>query len=247
MSQTHFVSESDTPCDLIAAVQVPFNFFDTAKCTINLELLDDLCDSKAPRDAERPFDLLTAWVAFAYMGGIEKCGGWYFKPELDREQRLNIASQYLSPAEMLIVETIAVPQRFRKLNACKLEEMIRTASDYRDRMWAACWLTLVGWTESQQCGFASHSSGGLVHDVIGDLIVEAYAHSVGVVSKDDIHGWQQIDESHEANLVGRRLSICEEHYDRNGPPPYEYTCNTVPLGPGWKQVVRLVPERAPCT
>jgi hypothetical protein len=235
-------SQSGTACDLIAAVQVPFNFFDRSKLTIRLELLDDLRGSGVQRDAQRPFDLLTAWVAFAYLGGIEKDGGWYFKPELDRKQRLKIASRYLSPPELLVVETIAVPQRYRMLPARDLEIMVQTAAGYMDRMWAACWLTLVGWTESPQCRFVSASNESLVHDVLEERIVEAYASSVGVSSKSDMDGWNRIDASPAANQIGRRLSICEEHYDRNGPPPYEYMCHTVPIGPGWKQLSRLVPE-----
>lgn len=77
-----------------------------------------------------------------------------------------------------------------------------------------------------------------------ETVVEAYAESIGVTSREDELGWRRVDESPEVLLASRRLMICETHYSLNGPPPYELMKDTVPLGPGWKQVVRIVPETA---
>ena len=82
-------------------------------------------------------------------------------------------------------------------------------------------------------------------DMVGEMeetIIEVYAHSIGVTSRDDLFGWHRVDTSYEVKLLGRRLSICETHYMLNGPPSYEHTKNTVPLAPGWKQAVQVVPE-----
>ncbi len=225
-------------------VQIPFWAFG-GRLTEHLELADDdaaiwqIATGDEPPPVERPNDPLTAWVALAYHGGIE-LGGPVLRRELDREQRLDVAKQVLNEDEWLIVETIAVPRRYRREPAQQLEEMIRTASDYRDRMWASCWLTLVGWTLSQQCSFSDVSEryplGELEH-----TILDCYAHSRGVSSRSDAVGWRRIGGAYETNLVLHRLAICEVHYRLNGPPPYDEMRDTVPGGDGWKEVVRLVP------
>jgi hypothetical protein len=226
-------------------VQLPFWAFDAKLCE-SLDLTDgdaDICriaTGDDPPPAERPNDPLTAWVALAYHGGIE-WGGPVLRRELDREQRLEIAKQVLNEDEWLVVETIAVPRRYRHEPAKRLEEMIRTAPDYRDRMWASCWLILVGWTTSPQCSFSDVSNefplGELEH-----LILDCYAHSRGVETRRDSIGWRRICGDYETNLVLHRLAICETHYRLNGPPPHEQMRDTVPGGDGWKRVVRLVPE-----
>jgi|ERR1700722_17005507 len=118
--------------------------------------------------------------------------------------------------------------------------MIRTAPDYIDRMWAGCWLKLIGWARSNQCSF--YEGDGLLGDELEDCVVEGYAATIGVTSQDDFLGQARVDKSYEVNLIIHRLGICENHYDHNGPPPYEYVKDTVPFGPGWKQVVRIVPD-----
>jgi hypothetical protein len=230
-------------------VMVPFRFFDKTKLR-QLDLLDDergpmeiATGNRAISREPRPNDPFTAWVAFAYMGCIE-VEGPLLDPKLNREQRLDVARTVLTDEEVTVVESIAVPIRYRALRANELEELIRTAPNYIDRMWAGCWLELIGWTKSRECSF--RSMGEMPACSMGELeetIVEAYAQSLGVISQDDALGWWRIDTSYEANLVNHRLSICEAHFLLNGPPPYEYMEKTVPLRPGWKQVVRLVPER----
>jgi hypothetical protein len=225
-------------------VQIPFWAFG-GRLTEHLELSDDdaaiwqiATGDEAP-PLERPNDPLTAWVALAYHGGIE-LGGPVLRRELDREQRLDVAKQVLSEDEWLVVETIAVPRRYRRKPARQLEEIIRNAADYRDRMWASCWLTLVGWTLSEQCSFGDVSKqyplGELEH-----TILDCYAQSRGVNGRSDTVGWRRICGEYETNLVLHRLAICEVHYKLNGPPPYDEMRDTVPGGDGWKEVVRLVP------
>lgn len=225
-------------------VQIPFWAFG-GRLTEHLELSDDdaaiwqVATGEEPPPLERPNDPLTAWVALAYRGGIE-LGGPVLRRELDREQRLDVAKQVLNEDEWLVVETIAVPRRYRREPARQLEEMIRTAADYRDRMWASCWLTLVGWTLSGQCSFGDVSEqyplGELEH-----TILDCYAHSRGVRGRSDAIGWRRICGDYETNLLLHRLAICEVHYRLNGPPPYDEMRDTVPGGDGWKEVVRLVP------
>jgi hypothetical protein len=53
---------------------------------------------------------------------------------------------------------------------------------------------------------------------------------------DDVLGWHRVDESYEVTLIESRLSICDSHYNFNGPPPYELMKDTVPLGPGWRYI-----------
>jgi hypothetical protein len=227
-------------------VQIPFWAFG-GRLTEHLDLSDDdaaiwqIATGREPPPLERPNDPLTAWVALAYQGGIEQ-GGPIFRKELDREQRLDVARQVLSEEEWLVVETIAVPRRYRREPAQELEEMIRSASDYRDRMWASCWLTLVGWTLSRECTFGDVSDryplGELEH-----AILDCYAQSRGVSSRSDSVGWRRISGDYETNLVLHRLTICETHYRLNGPPPYDEMRDTVSGGDSWRQVVRLVPEQ----
>ena len=227
-------------------VIVPFSFFDPT----NLDQLDPLDNDRHlmkiatgeyPSREGRPYDPLTAWVTMAYIGAIEE-GGPLLKAELNREQRLEAAREVLSNEEVIVVESIAVPNHYRKLPARELEEIIRTAPDYIDRMWAGCWLELIGWTESPECSFGDPTEDFPCGE-LEERIVEAYAHSIGVTSPDNFLGWARIDKGYEANLVSHRLSICSIHYQLNGPPPYEYMCDTVPLGPGWRQVVRIVPDQ----
>jgi hypothetical protein len=227
-------------------VQIPFCFFDMS----TLDLLDPLDDdgrlmeiatgNDIPRE-RRPYDPLTAWVTMAYIGAIEE-GGPILKPELNREQRLALAQQVLTDEELIVVETIAVPSRYRKLAARQLEGVIRSAPEYIDRMWAACWLALVGWTKSAECSFRGMSDEFPMGE-IQEAIIEAYAHSIGVTSRDDCLGWTRIDNGYEANLISHRLNICWTHYRLNGPPPYEHMKDTVPFGPGWKKVTRIVPDK----
>jgi hypothetical protein len=232
----------------IGNVMVPFRFFDETNLN-QLDLLDDegvvweVLTQKPITREPRPHDPFTAWVAFAYMGFIEK-GGPILRPELNREQRLEVAHAVLTEEEVVVVETIAVPEHYRKLPARELEQMVRTAPDYIDRMWAGCWLELIGWTRSPECAFRPmHEMPPDRMDDLEETIVEAYARSIGVTSQADKLGWHRIDTGYEANLVSLRLTICGTHYNLNGPPPYQYTKDTIPFGPSWKQVVRLVPER----
>ncbi len=228
---------------------IPFKFLDLAK----IEQLDPMdrgghlmhiATGTFPPREPRPYDPFTAWVTMAHLGLIEE-GGWYFKPELTREQRLEHAREVLTEDELVIVETIAVPKRYRRMPAQELVEMIRTAPDYIDRMWAGCWLTLIGWTESPDCTFRDlPEMPPNMCSEMEETIVEAYAESIGVTSRDDVVGWRRVDNSPEILLASRRLGICEGHYGLNGPPPYELMRVTVPLGPGWEQVVRVVPKQS---
>jgi hypothetical protein len=231
------------------SVLVPLGFVTNERRMYRLDPLDDAgwlmkaATGKYPPREPRPYDTLTAWVTLAHMGCLE-LGGPYLKPELDREQRLEKARELLTEAEFLIVESIAVPQRYRKLPATELEQMVRTAPDYLDRMWAGCWLTLTGWTDQADCPFTRKETEEFPYgEELEERIVEAYAHSIGVTSKEDALGWWRIDWGYEGNLPGRRLSICDTHYDLNGPPPYEHMSNTIPEGPGWRRVTHLVPEK----
>jgi hypothetical protein len=228
-------------------VIIPFKFFDLSRIE-QLDPLDSeghlmhIATGEFPPRERRPEEPFTAWVTMAHLGLIEE-GGPLLKAELTREQRLEAAREVLTEDELVIVETIAVPKRYRSIPAQELVEMIRTAPDYIDRMWAACWLILVGWTEGAECTFRNDSE--MPPNMCSELeetVVEAYAESIGVSSRDDVLGWRRVDESPEVLLASRRLTICETHYSLNGPPPYEHTKNTVPLAPGWKQVVQVVPE-----
>jgi hypothetical protein len=218
-------------------VIIPFKFLDLSRIE-QLELLPgrahyrltgEYPDGREPR----PQDPFTAWVTMAHLGLIER-GGVHSElaPALDREQLLAAAFELLTDDELLVVETIAVPKRYREMSAQELAEMVRTAASYIDRMWAACWLILTGWAKSEECTFRDRSEMPQgIGDELEETVIEACTESV-----DDI--------SAEVKLVGRRLGICETHYNLNGPPPYELMKETVPLGRGWKQVVHIVPETA---
>lgn len=218
-------------------VIIPFRFLDLSRID-ELDLFPGrahyLSTGSYPDGREpRPQDPFTAWVTMAHLGLIEK-GVVHSEldPDLDREQRLAAAFELLTDDELLIVETIAVPKRYREMSAQKLAEMVRTSASYIDRMWAACWLTLVGWTESKECTFRNESAMPQgVDNELEETVIEACAESVN-------------DIGAEVKLIGRRIGICATHYSLNGPPPYELMKDTVPLGPGWKQVVRIVPEKA---
>jgi hypothetical protein len=235
--------------ELIRAVHLPFdalqgneviglNFFERSKQMMEVFL--------GPLEPEKPpNDPLTAWATLAHIGGIEE-GGHRFKPELDREQRLALAAKALNEAELLYVESIAVPKRYRTLSVDALVEMIWTAPDYLDRMWAGCWLTLIGWVESPEDTFRSMDEMPPRHcGEMEETIVDAHARSIGVTSQDDKLGWERIDRGYEANMVSQRLTICGCHYDMNGPPSYEQTCATLPEKAGWKMVRQLIPDPPP--
>jgi hypothetical protein len=231
-------------------VIIPFTFLHLSRIE-QLELLPGYAcyrlTGSYPEDRERrPQDPLTAWVTVAHLGLIEKGEPLpELDPELDREQRLDEASKLLTADELVIVETIAVPKRYRDLSALQLEAMVRTAPDYIDRMWAACWLTLVGWTESTESTFRDSSE--MPANTCGELeetVIDAYAVSIGVTSRDDVQGWRKVDDNPEVLLASRRLHICETHYSLNGPPSYELMKTTVPVGPEWEQVIRIVPRSA---
>lgn len=218
-------------------VIIPFRFLDLSRIE-QLELLPGhahyCMTGQYPDDREpRPQDPFTAWVTMAHLGLLKK-GVVHSEldPDLDREQRLAAAFELLTDDELLVVETIAVPKRYREMSAQDLAEMIRTAGSYIDRMWAACWLTLVGWTESEECTFRDRSETPQgVGDDLKETVIKACAESVN-------------DIGAEVKLIGRRLGICTTHYSLNGPPPYECMKNTVPLGPEWEQIIRIVPKKS---
>jgi hypothetical protein len=219
-------------------VVIPFGFLDPSKIE-QLDLFPGRPAYRATgeypdRGEPRPYDPFTAWVTMAHLGLIEKdepLPG--LNPELDRDERLVEACKLLSTDELLIVESIAVPKRFREMSAEALVTMVRTAPDYIDRMWAACWLTLVGWTESTECTFRDSSEmPQRMGDELRETVIEARGENIA-------------DSGPEVTLIGRRLNICAKHYWLNGPPPYELMKDTVPLGPGWEQIVRIVPKRVP--
>ncbi|HEX3910178.1 MAG TPA: hypothetical protein VHW67_05695 [Solirubrobacteraceae bacterium] len=227
-------------------VQVPFYFYDERALIRHLDLFDS--DAHLWREAtggqeapkpQRPNDPLTAWVALAYLGGLE-AGGPVLPEELDREERLELAARVLSPEELLVVETIAVPSHFRQQQAASLEELVLYGRNYKDRLWSACWLILTGWTARSDCALREvtdeHPVGRLEHAVL-----DAYALSTGIDRKSDLFGWKRISADYESNLILHRLAICEMHYRLNGPPPYEHMKETVSIGKGWRPVVRLVP------
>jgi hypothetical protein len=227
-------------------VQVPFCFLENAKLADRLNLFDDgaviweVINGESPPPAPAPYDPLTSWVALAYLGGLEE-GGPCLKPELNREARLAVASEILDREELLVVETIAVPRRYRNRSAYELEETIRSATSYLDRLWAACWLTLIGWTESAQCCFADVSPEFPMGE-IDHWIRSAYMREHGLSDAGDIFSRARIGGSHEATLIHRRISICQTHYKLNGPPPHECVCQTLPPELGWREVLRLVPQ-----
>jgi len=229
----------------VVRVQVPFWFFDRSKLGIKLNLFDDggavwwAATGEEPPLPCPPHDPLTSWVALAYVGGIET-GGPGLDPMLDREARLQVASEILNEEELFVVETIAVPRRYRRLAARELEQMIRGAPSYVDRLWAACWLTLIGWTESGQCSFK---------DVCPEFPMGELDESVRMaflreqdVAGEDVVGTARIGRTEESGLIHRRISICQTYYGLNGPPPYEYVRDTIPALPGWKTVSRLIPD-----
>jgi hypothetical protein len=229
-------------------VQVPFFFYEEGALARHLDLFDREADvwreatgQEAPK-LQRPDDPLTAWVALAYLGGIE-AGGPVLPEELDRQTRLELAAKVLSPEELLVVETIAVPARFRRLRADWLEAVVLHGGRYEDRLWSACWLILTGWTTRSGCDLrevtAEYPMGRLEHAVL-----DAYARSVGVDWKADVFGWKRLSADYESNLILHRLDICDMHYRLNGPPPYECMKDTVAIGAGWRPVVRLVPDRS---
>lgn len=236
---------SDVPT-FTGMVQVPFSFYDKRQLAYQVDLFDgdalvwEIATGQNAPPPPRPHDPLTAWVALAYMGGIE-ANGPILPADLDREQRLRVASKILDEEELLVVETIAVPQRYRKLSAQMLEDMVYLSEDYRDRMWAGCWLILTGWTAKSSCSLREVSDkypvGKLEHAVL-----DAYARSLGVEDQNDIFGCERVGGDYESNLILHRFAICEVHYKLNGPPPYEYMSNTVPIEKGWRSVVHLVPE-----
>jgi hypothetical protein len=235
------------------AIIIPFKFLNLPLSRIDeLDPLDSgghlmkIATGEYPPREPRPHEPMTAWETLAHRGLIEE-GAPPLRSDkpghLNREQRLEAAREVLSEAELLLVESIAVPKRYRTIPARELDEMIRTAPDYIDRMWAGCWLTLI-WTESPDCTFRDLSE--MPPNMCGEMeetIVEAYAATIGVTSRADVVGWRRVDDSYETNLISHRLAVCEGHYAINGPPPYEQMKDTLPLGPGWTQVVRIVPEK----
>lgn len=227
-------------------VQVPFWFLDRAKLLDKLDLFDEgalvwrAATGETPAPACPPYDPLTSWVALAYVGGIER-GGPCLEPGLDREARLDLAREVLSDEELLVVETIAVPHRYRCMPAPELEAMVRRADSYLDRLWAACWLILIGWTASRHCSFRDVSSEHPLGE-IDEAVRCAYAREHRVAGDADLLGQARIGRMPEANLIHRRLAICQTHYGLNGPPPYDCVRQTIPEGSGWKRVVRLVPD-----
>jgi hypothetical protein len=229
------------PC-FTGDVQIPFSFLDPTRRQKLMrdggELMEIAVGRHSAREP-RPQDPLTVWVTLAHLGVIEE-GGPIFR-SLDREERLAAAREVLSEEEAIVVETIAVPLQYRRRPARELEEMIRTAPGYTDRMWAGCWLILLGWTNSPDCSFAGECDEFPMGE-LEETIVEAHAQSLGVTSRSDILGWRQVDDHYETQLISHRLCICAVHYDLNGPPEYERMRDTVSLRPGWKQIVTIVPE-----
>jgi hypothetical protein len=227
-------------------VQIPFWFFDLAKLPDKLNLFDEgaivwqVATGEAPSPPRPPHDPLTSWVALAFLGGLEQ-GGPGLNPDLDREARLELARQVLNDEELLVVETIAVPKRYRCMNARELEQVIRSSSSHLDRLWAACWLILTGWTESRHCTFKDVSPKHPMGE-LDEAIRSAYAREHGVTSAGDLIGMARVGRTHEANLIHYRLSICQTHYTLNGPPPYECVHQTIPGGSGWRPVIRLIPD-----
>ncbi len=231
----------------MAKVQIPFWLLDPSKLRSKLNLFDDgavvwwVATGEEPALAEPPHDPLTSWVALAYVGGIEQ-GGPGLDPKLDREARLQVASEVLSEEDLVVVETIAIPRRYRCLTAQDLEKMIRNAPSYVDRLWAACWLTLTGWTESCHCDFKDVCAEFPMGE-IDESVHAAFAREQGVMS-EDLVGMARVGRTHEAGIIHQRLSICQTYYGLNGPPPYEHVRQTIPALPGWRTVSRLVPDGA---
>jgi hypothetical protein len=229
----------------IAKVQLPFWLLDPVRLESKLNLFDDdavvwwVATGERPARPLPPHDPLTSWVALAYMGGIEE-GGPGLEPRLDREARLRIASEVLGEDELLVVETLAIPHRYRCLGAETLEEIVRHAHSYVDRLWAACWLTLTGWTESRHCGFRDVCADFPMGE-LDELVYAAFVREQEVARGDSV-GIVRIGKTRESGLIHQRLSICEAYYGLNGPPPYECVRETIPVRTGWKTVSRLVPE-----
>jgi hypothetical protein len=228
-------------------IVIPCAFFDLDKLYL-LDLFDKegrvveaLTGEIVPRE-KPPYDPLTAWLTMAILGLIER-GGPLLAPGLDRDRRLDLAREVLNEDEFAIVETIAVPRRYREMEATHLAAMVRTAKSHLDRMWAACWLILVGWTRSADCTFRQISE--MPQGSLGELeemVVDGFARGIGVRGRDDIVGWCRIEESCEAQWISWRLGTCETYYEVNGPPPYECVQRTVAGHRGWKKMVRLLPE-----
>ena len=101
----------------ISEVMVPFRFLDSNYIG-EIDLLDDMRivqEAAFGREEERelpPHDPFTSWVAFARLGYIEE-GGPLLDPKLNREQRLDVARTVLTEEEVIVVESIAVPKRYR--------------------------------------------------------------------------------------------------------------------------------------
>jgi hypothetical protein len=235
-----------TEATLVERVQVPFWFFDPEKLELKLNLFDEgaalwrAATGEDPPPPEPPHDPFTSWVALAYVGGIEENGPG-LGSELDREARLRVAADALTEDQLLVVETIAVPKRYRKLNAHALENLVRSAESYVDRLWAACWLTLTGWTESTHCSLEDVCAERPMGE-LDEAVRSAFAREHGVASDQDVIGTARIGRSYDASLIDLRISICQAHYALNGPPPYEYVKDTITPGPGWTLVARLVPD-----
>ena len=226
-------------------MQVPFWLLDPTRLESKLNLFDDgavVCwraTGENPPPPRPPHDPLTSWVALAYVGGIEEDGP-ALAPRLDREARLQIASEVLAEDELLVVETIAIPRRYRCLDAGVLEQVVRHAHSYVDRLWAACWLTLTGWTESRRCGFRDVCADFPMGE-IDELVQTAFIRERDV-ARDDLVGKARLGRTRESDLIHQRLSICQTYYGLNGPPPYECVRATIPMQSGWKAVSRLVPD-----
>jgi hypothetical protein len=226
-------------------VQVPFWLLDRDGLRRKLNLFDDgavVCcaaTGEQPSPPASPHDPLTSWVALAIVGDLE-LGGLGLDPHLDREQRLRVAGTVLGKDELFVVETIAVPRRYRASAARELEELVRHGSSYTDRLWAACWLILVGWTESERCGFEDVCAQFPMGE-LDETIYMAFARERGVSAEDAV-GRSRLGRTDEAIAIHRRLSICHTYYGINGPPPSECVSRTITRGLGWRVVSRLVPD-----
>lgn len=171
---------------------------------------------------DEPEEMFAALCAAAYLGCFDN--GYLMEKPTTREERLKMYAGVLPEDRLETVMAVAVPQRYRELSAAELEEMVRTGTA-EDRPWAACWLALCGWFDSDDCTLLGNDPDER-QERIGHYLQEV------ITDEEECRRWD--------NRVGAAAWM----YLMNGPPPLGISRPCLGgIRPGWVEMVQLVPAR----